>query len=198
MTRNPLLGQVLGGLFGQALARRGAAAAGGASGMGGMGGLGGAALGSVLGGMMARRGGVATGRTGGLGGNRSALLMMLLPMAMRWVQNNGGLGEVLKRFQQKGYGQQARSWLEPGENQPLDEQAVEKIVGQPDIDQMAQRLGVPREQVAQAFAEIMPELVDHLTPQGEVPAQADAVLDKGRAALEKEIEDVQYRESTTP
>ena len=187
MTRNPLLGQVLGGVFGRALARRGA---GGIGGMGG--GLGGAVLGSVLGGAMARRaGGVATSRAGG---NRTALLMMLLPLAMRWVQNNGGLGNVLKRVQQQGYGRQARSWLEPGENQPLDEQAVEQIVGHDDIAQMAERLGVPREQVAQAFAEIMPELVDQLTPQGDVPAHADEVLDEGRATLEKEIEDVQYRE----
>ena len=60
--------------------------------------------------------------------------------------------------------------MEPGVNQPLDEKAVETLVGQDDIGQMAERLGVPREQVAQAFAEIMPELVDQLTPDGELPA----------------------------
>ena len=182
MSANPLLGQVLGGVFGRALAKRSA---------GGVGGLGGAALGTVLGGMLGRRGGVNAGR----GGNsRSALLLMLLPLAMRWVQRNGGVGAVLKRLQQQGNGSQARSWMEPGVNQPLDEKAVETLVGQDDIGQMAERLGVPREQVAQAFAEIMPELVDQLTPEGQVPAHADAVMDEGRAALEKEIEDVQYRE----
>jgi uncharacterized protein YidB (DUF937 family) len=185
MSGNPLLGQVLGGVFGRALSQRGVGGVGG--------GLGGAALGSILGGMMARRGGMAAGRAGG-GNGRGALLLMLLPLAMRWVQRNGGIGEVLKRFQQQGYGKQARSWIEPGANQPLDEQAVEKIVGQDDMAQMAERLGVPKEQVAQAFAEIMPELVDQLTPQGELPAQADEVLDEGRATLEKEIEDVQFRE----
>ena len=104
------------------------------------------------------------------------------------------VGAVLKRLQQQGYGRQARSWIEPGVNQPLDESAVESIVGQDDIGQMAQRLGVPREQVAQAFAQIMPELVDQLTPDGELPAHADEVLDEGRATLEREIEDVQFRE----
>ena len=155
------------------------------------GGLGGIALGSVLGGMMSRRGGLAAGRGSG---NRTALMMMLLPLAMRWVQRNGGMGAVLKRFQQQGYGQQAKSWMDTGDNQPLDEQAVEKVVGQDEIAQMAERLGVPREQVAQAFAEIMPEMVDKLTPQGELPAHADEVLDEGRKTLEKEIEDVQFRE----
>ncbi|MDB5857551.1 MAG: pbpA2, partial [Ramlibacter sp.] len=104
------------------------------------------------------------------------------------------MGAVLKRFQQQGYDKQARSWMEPGDNQPLDQQAVEQVVGQADIARMAERLGVPREQVAQAFAEIMPELVDQLTPQGELPPHADEVLDEGRATLEKEIQDVQFRE----
>ena len=40
----------------------------------------------------------------------------------------------------------------------------------------------------------MPELVDQLTPEGNVPAHADTVLDEGRATLEKEIADVEYRE----
>ena len=184
MSGNPLLGQVLGGVFGRSLARRSA---------GGVGGLGGAALGTVLGGMLGRRGGVSTARPGG-GNGRTALLMMLLPLAMRWVQRNGGIGAVLKRVQQQGYGRQARSWIAPGANQPLDAEAVEAILGQADIAQMAERLGVPPEQVAQAFAEIMPELVDQLTPDGELPAHADEVLDEGRATLEKEIEDVQFRE----
>ena len=191
MTRNPLLGQVLGGVFGRALAKRGVGGLGG-----GLGGVGGVALGSVLGGMLGRRGGMAgvpAGRAAG-GGGRTALLMMLLPLAMRWVQNNGGVGAVLKRFQQQGYAKQARSWLEPGENQPLDEQAVQQVVGDADIQQMAEKLGVPPEQVAQAFAEIMPEMVDQLTPQGEL-AHADEVLDEGRQTLEKEIEDVKFRES---
>jgi hypothetical protein len=40
----------------------------------------------------------------------------------------------------------------------------------------------------------MPEMVDKLTPQGELPGHADEVLDEGRKTLEKEIEDVQFRE----
>ena len=187
INRNPLLGQVLGGVFGRALAKRG---------VGGLGGIGGAALGTVLAGMLGRRGGMArvpAGRAAG-GGGRTALLMMLLPLAMRWVQNNGGMGAVLKRFQQQGYGKQARSWIAPGDNEPLDEAAVEQVVGQAELARMAERLGVPPEEVKQAFAEIMPEMVDQLSPQGELPAQADEVLDEGRATLEKEIEDVKFRE----
>jgi uncharacterized protein YidB (DUF937 family) len=192
---NPMLGQVLGGIFGQAMSRRGMR--GGVGGMGGLGGgLGGAALGSVLGGMLGgRRGGAGmpAGR-GGLGGNQTALMLMLLPLAMRWVQRNGGMGAVLDRFRQKGYGGQMQSWVASGDNQPIDEQAVEQVVGEPDLQEMAQRLGVPEHEVKQAFAEVMPEMVNQLTPEGQLPQQADEVLEEGRQTLEKEIEDVKFRE----
>src|SRR5687767_7931639 len=111
--RNPMVGQVLGGLFGQALGRRGMGKLGG--------GLGGIALGTILAGAMRNRGAAASASTGGMsrvpGGtrpyaNQTALLVMLLPLAMRWVQKNGGIGPVLDRFRQKGFGRQAQSWVE--------------------------------------------------------------------------------------
>jgi uncharacterized protein YidB (DUF937 family) len=168
--------------------------------MGGLGGgLGGIALGSVLGGLM--RGGarspMGVPARGGMGGNQAALLMMLLPLAMRWVQRNGGMGAVLEKFKQKGFDRQAKSWVSTGANDAVDEKAVEQVVGQDELRAMAQRLGVPEEQVAQAFAEIMPEMVDKLTPDGQLPREADEVLDEGATTLEKEIEDVKFREVGT-
>jgi uncharacterized protein YidB (DUF937 family) len=192
MNDKPMLGQVLGGLFGQAMGRRGMGGGLGA----GMGGLGGIALGSVLGGMLGGRRGPAGAPAGrGLGSNRTALLVMLLPLAMRWIQRNGGVGAVLDKFKQQGYGRQTQSWVSTGQNDGIDEQAVQQVVGQGELQQMAQRLGVPEDEVAQAFAEIMPEMVDKLTPQGQLPQQADEVLDESRQTLEKEIEDVQQREA---
>ena len=196
MNNGSLLGQVLGGVFGQAMGRRGMGGGlGGGLGGGGLGGgLGGLAMGSILGGML---GGGARGlpaRRGGLGGNQTALLLMLLPLAMRWVQRNGGVGAVLDKFKQNGYARHAQSWVDTGSNETLDDQAVQQVVGQDELRQMAQKLGVPEDQVARAFAEIMPEMVDKLSPDGQVPHQADEVLDEGRQTLEKEIEDVQYRD----
>jgi len=185
---NPMLRQVLGGVLGQALGRRGL-------GGGLAGGLGGMALGSMLAGALRNRG-TPQGTPGGGHpyANPTALMVMLLPLAMRWVQNNGGVGSVLDRFKQQGFGRQAQSWVASSDNQPIDEGAVTQVVGASELQQMAQRLGVPQEQVAQAFAEIMPQMVDHLSPQGELPKQADEVLDEGRRDLEKEIQDVQFRD----
>ncbi|MDB5896423.1 MAG: pbpA2 [Ramlibacter sp.] len=197
MNNGSLLGQVLGGVFGQAMSRRGMGGMGGGlgsgmgGGLGGLGGIGGIGMGSVLGGML------GGGRRGGLGGNRTALLLMLLPLAMHWVQRNGGVGAVLDRFKQKGYDSHAKSWVDTGENEALDDKTVEQVVGRDDLRQMAEKLGVPEQHVAQAFAEIMPQMVDKLSPGGRVPPEADDVLHEGRQVLEKEIEDVHSRDTAT-
>jgi uncharacterized protein YidB (DUF937 family) len=198
MNNNPLLGQVLGGLFGNAMGNRGANGGGGGLAGGGMGGaLGGIALGSVLAGVLrgagSRQAAPVPGGTRPYA-NHTALLVMLLPLAMRWVQRNGGINAVLDRFRQKGMGAQTQSWVSTGSNQPVDDGSVKQVIGQDDLREMAQRLGVPEEQVAQAFAEIMPEMVDKLSPQGQVHPQADQVLDAGQRQLEQEIQDVQHRD----
>ncbi|MDF2465463.1 MAG: pbpA2 [Ramlibacter sp.] len=181
---NPLLGQVLGSLF--ATAMRGRARTGPFGGGSAGAGVGTAALGGILGGMLGRGGQVTRGR-GGLAGNRGLLLAMLLPYAMQWVQRNGGVGAVLERFRQKGFGKQADSWVSTGGNQPLRAEEADEVVGGEELSRLAQQLGVPEREVALGFAEIVPELVDQLSPGGEVPPEADDALDAGRSELEKEL-----------
>lgn len=180
---NPLLGQVLGSVFAHAM--RGRSRAGPFGGSGGIG-AGEAALGGILGGMLGRGGRVTRGR-GGLASNRGLLLAMLLPYAMQWVQRNGGVGAVLERFRQKGFGKQADSWVSTGGNSMLRAEEADEVVGGEEISRVAHQLGVDEREVALGFAEIVPELVDQLSPGGEVPPEADDALDAGRSELEKEL-----------
>jgi uncharacterized protein YidB (DUF937 family) len=177
---NDILGQILGGVLGGARGGRPPMD----SGLGG--GMGGGGLGDILGGVLGR-GGAATpmGRGAPLGGNRGALIAMLLPLAMQWVQRNGGLGAVLQRFQQHGYAPQANSWMSTGPNEPIAPEAVGQVVGMDELSRLSQQLGVSDQEVAQGFAQIMPEMVDHLTPGGELPPDADDRLDQGRGSLEQ-------------
>ena len=191
---NVILGQVLGSLFGRAAQARGGLGTGGpigapagglGGGLGGLGGgLGGAALGSVLAGMAGRR--AAAGRR--MGGGRGALLAMLLPVALQWVQRNGGLGAVLRRVQDRGYHRQARSWVSTGDNEVIDAQAVREVVGDDELARVSQHLGVPREEVQQGFAEILPEMVNQLTPDGQLRPEADQVLGDSIPLLQQELD----------
>jgi uncharacterized protein YidB (DUF937 family) len=180
---NSLIEQILAGVLSNATRGRGQPGAespsldGGSS--GGLGDL----LGGILGGGRAPAG-APTERSSPFGGGGGALLAMLLPLAMQWVQRNGGLGAVLGKFQQKGYSQQAASWVSTGENEALPQQAIDDVVGLDELSRLSQQLGVPQQEVADGFAQILPEVVHQLTPQGEVSGNADDVLTEGMSELE--------------
>ena len=182
--QNPI-GGGLGGLLGGILGGNNRPSAGGRDDSGLLGGLGG------LGGM-AGLGGTARGGSG-MGNKGGALLVMLLPLAMQWVQRNGGLGGVLQRFQHKGYSQQAASWVSTGPNEALEPQAVNDVVGTDELSRLSQQLGVSQDEVSSGMAQILPEMVNRLTPQGGVPDDGDETLDRGRSMLEKLMNSGQHR-----
>jgi len=115
----------------------------------------------------------------------SALMLLLLPLAMQWVQRSGGIDGVLERFKNKGYSQQAASWISTGENEELQPQAVNELVDTEELSRMSQQLGVSKEEVSSGMAQILPEMMNQLTPQGGVPDDGDDVLDRGRSMLEQ-------------
>jgi uncharacterized protein YidB (DUF937 family) len=179
------LGDLLGGLMGGG----GAGQASGSS--GGLGDL----LGSLIGGgagqganRPADLGGMAgLGQDGsGMGNKGSALMLPLpLPLAMQWVQPNGGIGGVLERFQNKGYSQQSASWVSSGTNEELHPQAVSDVVGTEELSRLSQQLGVSQEEVSSGMAQILPEMMNQLTPQGRVPEDGGQVLNRGTSMLEQ-------------
>ena len=155
-----LLNQIVGGLSGM----------GGVGGGGlGSGGLGGGGLGGgVLGGNN-QRGGLF-GRGGSMigGGVQSILLSGLLTMVMNRAFGGGGLGGLLDRFRGHGLSSEADSWVSTGNNQPLTPEQVERALG-PQIHDLARQAGVSEQQAAEYLTELIPQVVDRMTPTGEVP-----------------------------
>jgi uncharacterized protein YidB (DUF937 family) len=112
-------------------------------------------LGQVLGGGAQRGGGglgdVLGGMLGGGGGGA------------------GGLGGLLEQMGRAGYGDAARSWLSTGQNMPITPDAMEQIFGHDGIAEIARRAGVSEADASQGLSELLPEVVDRVTPRGEVP-----------------------------
>jgi uncharacterized protein YidB (DUF937 family) len=129
-------------------------------------------------------GGLRTGGMGG-GGSRNAMLALMLPLVMQWVSRNGGIGTVLQRVNQQGYGSHADSWLGTGANHALPANAAQQLLGPEELANFSSQLGVGEDEVAHGFSEILPEVVDQLSPQGSLPSDADQTLDAGQSALQR-------------
>lgn len=139
-----------------------------------LGGLGGGGLGSVLGGILGGGGARGGGLGGGLGGG-NPLLRLLLP-AVASMLMNGGLQKILGRLQQSGSGQKGQSWVASGQNEPVDAADIRGALDDQELAQIAKQLGVSEEEAAEAVAQVLPDVVDQATPEGELPG--DEELDK--------------------
>ncbi len=129
-------------------------------------------LGSLLGGM--------TGNgTGGAQQNP------LLRIALQVLQQNGGLQGILGKFQQAGYANQAQSWVSTGQNLPIDANALQQVLGQGQLGQIAQQLGMSRSDAAGGLASMLPQIIDQMTPQGQVPDNHDDIVSQALAMLTK-------------
>jgi uncharacterized protein YidB (DUF937 family) len=148
-------------------------------------------LDAILGGMMGgRSGGPVGGSMGGMmGGSNMQAQSPLLQMVLQMLQQNGGLEGILGKFQQAGFGQQAQSWIGTGQNEPIDPNVLQQIFGQGQLGKIAQQLGISTEQASSGVAQMLPQVVDEMTPSGQIPAnhgdlvnEALAILQKGRGA----------------
>ena len=87
---------------------------------------------------------------------------------------SGGLGELIKKFQQAGRGEVAQSWVGVGSNHPIGPEDLEKAIGADTLDALAQRTGIPRERILAELKEHLPRTVDTLTPDGRIPSENEA------------------------
>ena len=82
---------------------------------------------------------------------------------------SGGLGGLLEHFQRAGFGDQARSWVSAGDNQPISPNDITQVFGADGLAEIARRAGVGEDDAARGLSQLMPEVVDRLTPDGRVP-----------------------------
>ena len=81
----------------------------------------------------------------------------------------GGLGGLLEQMQRAGYGEQARSWIGTGQNMPVSPDVLGQIFGQGGIEEIARQAGVTPQEASTGLSELLPEVVDRFTPDGQVP-----------------------------
>jgi uncharacterized protein YidB (DUF937 family) len=104
------------------------------------------------------------------GGNKANLINMVLGMlqGQQGGQGGGGLGSIVEQFTKAGFGQQAQSWVGTGANLPISPEDLMKVFGQGQMQQFGQQLGVNPQEAAGGLSSILPEIINQLTPQGQV------------------------------
>jgi len=141
-------------------------------------------LDEMLGGVLGAAGQAPMGGRGQTaGGGMSSILVALMPVVLGMLANRaggipqagagpggmGGLGDLLDRFRNAGYGDQANSWVSTGQNLPISPDIIGQIFGQGGLGEIARRAGVTQQQASEGLSQLVPEVVDHLTPGGQVP-----------------------------
>ena len=81
----------------------------------------------------------------------------------------GGLAGIVSKFESSGLSTLVQSWVSTGKNLPATAQQIEQGLGVEKIMAMAQGLGVTPDVVKAKLAEILPQVIDKLTPDGVVP-----------------------------
>jgi uncharacterized protein YidB (DUF937 family) len=81
----------------------------------------------------------------------------------------GGLAGLLQKFQSAGLGDVVQSWVGNGANAPISADTVHQVLGSGMVQQFAEKLGIPPDQLSGLVAQHLPQVVDGLTPNGEVP-----------------------------
>jgi uncharacterized protein YidB (DUF937 family) len=119
-------------------------------------------LGSLTGGQ------TQTGAAPQAGGGGTGSLLATLAPTIASMLAGGGLQKILQQLQAKGRSNKASSWVSTGENQPLSADEVKEVVGEDQVRAAAAQAGVSEDEAAGGLAELLPQIVDKASPDGQL------------------------------
>jgi uncharacterized protein YidB (DUF937 family) len=122
-------------------------------------------LGSLLG---SGTGGAGMGTRASGGVNLGALITVLGPLLAKMLKN-GGLSKLVQNAQSSGLSAQADSWVGTGVNEPVDAGQTRAVV----VQQLAREGGVSEDEAADVLAHVVPQVVNGLTPNGQLPSDQE-------------------------
>ncbi len=110
----------------------------------------------------------------------------LVTVALQFIMGKmGGMGGLISTFQKNGMGDVISSWISQGPNKDVTPDDLEKGFGRDNIFEIAKEADMPKETVTTKLSEILPNLVDKMSPNGEVPD--GNLLEKGLHILKRSL-----------
>ncbi len=149
-------------------------------------------LGSVLNGGQSPQQAPAAPSGGGLGGiigalaSNPQLLQVLMGLLMGGQGRTAGaqaqdnpLGGLVEQFQQAGLGDVLGSWIGTGQNREVSPDQLGQVFGQDRLSELGAQLGMGGKDFAGELSQILPGLIDQMTPQGQLPQAGQAGGNEG-------------------
>lgn len=87
---------------------------------------------------------------------------------------SGGLGDLLKQFQQGGHTETANSWVGTGPNKQISANDLASALGPEQINTISAQTGISRDELLANLAKQLPEIINQLTPNGKLPTEQEA------------------------
>lgn len=115
----------------------------------------------------------------------------LLQMALQILSNRGdvgggaGMGGLINAFQNAGLGEQLKSWIGTGANMPISADQLSAALGPDKIRDIANQLGVSQGEVSGGLADMLPQLIDKLSPNGQLSDNHNMLQDALSAFLRR-------------
>jgi uncharacterized protein YidB (DUF937 family) len=115
--------------------------------------------------------GQVLGSLSGQGGQGSPSATELVGVVMQLLNNPqvGGLSGLVKAFEDKGLGQVIGSWVSTGQNLPISAAQIASVLGGGPLQELARQTGTSPDQQASVLSQVLPGLIDQLTPKGALP-----------------------------
>jgi uncharacterized protein YidB (DUF937 family) len=121
--------------------------------------------------------GMMGGAQGGAGGGGNAALIQAV---VSMLANNGGgqgglgglggLAGLVQQFQQSGLGDVVGSWISTGQNLPISAEQLQSVLGgHGAVAGLAQQTGMSQGDLMGQLSQLLPQVVDQLTPNGQLP-----------------------------
>jgi uncharacterized protein YidB (DUF937 family) len=111
---------------------------------------------------------------GALGqGKNAGVSAVLLQQLIAMLSKPGALANLTSAFQGAGLGNVLQSWVGTGQNLPISADQVTKVLGSGTIADLAKKAGIGESETSSALAGLLPQVIDKVTPGGNVPAQND-------------------------
>ncbi|MGH9692895.1 MAG: YidB family protein [Bryobacteraceae bacterium] len=118
------------------------------------------------------------------GGQQPGCNPNVLSTLLNVVNNHpGGVGGLLQAFQQQGLGGVVNSWVGTGANQAVSPEQVQSALGNEQVQEVASKLGVSPQDASSHIAQWLPAVIDHLTPNGQVPAGGSNLMEMGAGLI---------------